>query len=395
MGIVLDRRHILTCAHVLNAAAKVPLETQTRPQAAFAVDFPFCPHASTIEGEPVIWNPMGDSEESDIALMKSERDIPPEVGVAQLLERCDLAKGAPLAVFGAPAGVPQGQIALGSYTGRVEKRRHQFDGGSVAHFFVKRGYSGAAVWNDHRFVVGMTTSRYNGPELSALMIPVDVIHEITAPIVDTNVRRRDPERSSVLLLGKGRERKRTVTLDAISIFSRHVARTVEQRLPEARIRQSKHSWKFDGERFFYIADAANEVNTLASAKIEDDGYPLSYELLFHEPRLDAATNFDVGLIWDCESDSYLFGIYGAEARMEHYVDELRAAFPRSFAVDYLRVDAVGSLEIGYHRQIVRNARDALIKDRPLKNGSASAAEDIIGLQEHALPLLLRSLFKRP
>jgi trypsin-like peptidase len=394
MGIVLDNRHILTCAHVLNAAIGRRLDATAQPGTMFEVDFPFYPQPLKLEGTPIIWKPMGEDADSDIALLTLNNDIPPEVGHAYLLERCDLRTGAPLAVFGAPTGEPEGQIALGSYIGRVEKERHQFDGGSFASLFVKRGYSGAAVWDDRRFVVGMTTSRYGGAELSALMTPVEVIRRVIAPVISISIGNNEPERSSLFSLGKGKEKKNTVTGDAISLYARYVADVVQRRMPEATIKTSKYAGQVDDQRFFYIADAAHRLNTLASKMIEDDAFPLSYELFFHEERLHAATNFDIGLIWSSESDAYLFGVYDAQARMERYVDDIRAELPGSVAVDFLRIDSQGDLEIGYNRQIARNNGTALIKDRPMKRGSASAAEDIMNLREYVLPLLFRILLRR-
>lgn len=177
MGIVVGPRHVLTCAHVANTAARQPVDAAAGPGQKTSIMFPLSASARPVEGHLVAWHPMGAGTVGDIAVLELEAEVLADVGVARF------ARGAPdghrLMVFGFGAGNEHGNYVEARFMGRTEAGRVQIDGTSVVGVFIREGYSGAAVWDTiQEAVVGMISAANVKPaDRVAYMIPLAVLEQ--------------------------------------------------------------------------------------------------------------------------------------------------------------------------------------------------------------------------
>ena len=85
MGIVLDSRHILTCAHVVNAALEREFRRQDQPDTDVQIAFPFVQATEALKGKVVKWHAMSlsgkpfDKSVSDIAVVELKEEVPGSV----------------------------------------------------------------------------------------------------------------------------------------------------------------------------------------------------------------------------------------------------------------------------------------------------------------------------
>jgi hypothetical protein len=83
MGIVVDSRHVLTCAHVVNTAVGEPIESGNRPDRKVKIVFPLSKNAQPIEGTTTTaWYPIEANPISDVAVIELDEDVPNDVGIA-------------------------------------------------------------------------------------------------------------------------------------------------------------------------------------------------------------------------------------------------------------------------------------------------------------------------
>jgi hypothetical protein len=80
MAIMIDRRHVVTCAHVVNAALGLPIEAVAKPTEPVPVAFPLWTRRDTINGRLVAWHPIGCGSVEDVAVLELEADAPVEIG---------------------------------------------------------------------------------------------------------------------------------------------------------------------------------------------------------------------------------------------------------------------------------------------------------------------------
>ncbi len=177
MGIVVGPRHVLTCAHVANTAARQPVDAAARPGQKISVVFPLSASARPAEGCLVAWHPMGAGTVGDIAVLELEAEVLTDVGVARFAR--EALDGHRLMVFGFRAGNEQGNYVEARFMGRTEAGRVQIDGTSVLGVFIREGYSGAAVWDTvNEAVVGMVSAaNVNPADRVAYMIPLAVLEQ--------------------------------------------------------------------------------------------------------------------------------------------------------------------------------------------------------------------------
>ncbi|WTT98449.1 serine protease [Streptomyces sp. NBC_00076] len=180
---MLSERTLLTCAHVVEAALRIP-RTQQAPQDEVLVDFPAAGRgregpvrARVIEGGWLRSRPAG-----DLALLRLE--IPIDAGPDPApVGRCGTRTGFTVSVLGHPGRVAHGLWAHARVigTGGTHAEWRQLDGSSVTGARIGPGFSGAGVWDlDRGLVVGIVTSVLDTPEIDstrvAWMIPLDVLN---------------------------------------------------------------------------------------------------------------------------------------------------------------------------------------------------------------------------
>jgi WD40 repeat protein len=166
MGILVDDREIVTCAHVINAALGSDWRKASGP-AVVKVCFPLADGSCCVEGtaDRKRWFPPGRTkggELSDVAVIQLAQDAPPSVGRA-VLRRHAVGKKARAYGFrgheldnGSWLSHPDGEWAEGNIVGPLPGGRAQFDGLRPTGAPVQKGFSGGGVYDPNQHaVVGM------------------------------------------------------------------------------------------------------------------------------------------------------------------------------------------------------------------------------------------------
>lgn len=192
MGVLVGPRHVVTCAHVVNAALgrKEGERKQPTKVQRVSVDFPMASEKSPIDGRVVNWRPVG-QRRGDIAVVQLSRDAPEECGLAILADvPAGAMEGNALSVFGIAGGAGFGLHIAARFTGSASADRMQIGGADALGAFVLPGYSGAAVWDErHAVTIGMSVARLvpEKEERIAFMIPA---RDLKALRPDLPVERR-------------------------------------------------------------------------------------------------------------------------------------------------------------------------------------------------------------
>jgi hypothetical protein len=190
MGIVVDSLHVVTCAHVVNAAVGRDDSCQQQPEEPLALDFPFSTVKRTRKskaalvqwlGDVVGWYPvqLPDCEHAaiqDVAVIRLKNKVPDDVRAAVLF-RGDPPYHGDFTTYRFCAGDPKGDWAPGEVGARVADETVELRGTAYVGTFIEPGFSGGGCWNKKlRLTIGMTTSaRRDGSQRIAHMIPSPVL----------------------------------------------------------------------------------------------------------------------------------------------------------------------------------------------------------------------------
>jgi hypothetical protein len=177
-GILIDRRRIVTCAHVIIEALGV-VDVSEVPVGVVGIDFPQCEEAGirtarvTADG----WFPERDSA-GDLAVLEVDGDEVTQATPAPLRPAGDPERRMIL-VLGHPRGHDLGVWARARLIGRGGPRKQwiQMDGLSHTGKRIQKGFSGAGVWDEeNEAVIGCVVVEDRSEEdRVAWMIPVEVI----------------------------------------------------------------------------------------------------------------------------------------------------------------------------------------------------------------------------
>src|SRR5205823_110060 len=151
LGVLLENKRVLTCAHVVADLLNIQREGPHAPEGVVCLDFPLVALGHDLTAHVVQWYPCREkasSEPEDIALLALEGDLPSgclPVRWRAVPQDEDLL-GHPIRAYGFPdltlgkAGV----YARGVVAGRSERRWIQVDPlpGAVAEPFPSPGFSG-------------------------------------------------------------------------------------------------------------------------------------------------------------------------------------------------------------------------------------------------------------
>jgi WD40 repeat protein/energy-coupling factor transporter ATP-binding protein EcfA2 len=175
-GVLIGRRHVLTCAHVVAQALNVGEDAPERPAGRVMVDFPLCrrrtaPQSASVEH----WTPVRPDQEGDIAGLRLDEDPPDDAQPATLISTAE-PWGHPFQTFGFANG-PAGDWASGLLQDVQALRWLQVE--SATGRRVQKGYSGAPVWvDDLHGVVGIVVAAdQTAADRVAYVIPTSVLVE--------------------------------------------------------------------------------------------------------------------------------------------------------------------------------------------------------------------------
>lgn len=189
MGILVDRRHVITCAHVINVALGHDAGSEIYPDndSFVVVRFPLLANQPEINAKISSWRAPGLVPQNDIALLTLSADAPEEAGIAILADISEIPLDSDrLSVFGQSETGPSGDYWIGNnvdatFMGSTTAAWIQIDSVDHSGAFVEPGFSGAGVWDaTHRVVVGMVVAkRVSETAKIAYMIPAcDLATEI-------------------------------------------------------------------------------------------------------------------------------------------------------------------------------------------------------------------------
>jgi hypothetical protein len=168
-GLMLDDRHLLTCAHVVESCGG--------RHARVAVDFVGLAGAPSGWAGVVTdgWVPPTDDGRGDIALLRLEEPVT-GVGGARL-HRMSLRDDQPVRAYGFPDGADDGAWTLGKLAGEGGPGGEWVQLDNTSGVRVGPGFSGTALLDrETGAVVGMIVGRYTGEDgRVAWMIPVETM----------------------------------------------------------------------------------------------------------------------------------------------------------------------------------------------------------------------------
>lgn len=188
-GFLVTPRHILTCAHVVNAGLKLSIKQAEQPTTPVWLDFPLLlphsPHAP-LNAKVKVWHPMCSPQQpgevEDIAVLELEGAVlPPDARPAPLVE-AERFHGRPVRMFGFPRQEDDGDWLDGKLQGPLGNGWVQIDTGRDSRP-VRPGFSGGPVWDSREnAVAGMMVAAdvakgiYTGEDiLSAYMMPTKTL----------------------------------------------------------------------------------------------------------------------------------------------------------------------------------------------------------------------------
>lgn len=177
-GFLISHRHLLTCAHVVNAAFGLSKDATGRPEGKLRLDLPFA-DAMGLEADITAWYPpvayaeLGREPLADIAVLRLSADAPASLPLVRIARRPSTSHRS-FRTFGFP--VEQGQPAYGETldedAGRWVHVAQKRDFGHL----IKTGFSGAPVFaEDDATVVGMVVAVEASGERVAYVLPPDLL----------------------------------------------------------------------------------------------------------------------------------------------------------------------------------------------------------------------------
>jgi|GEM_PF-3290784 len=162
-GFLIHKNWVVTCNHVINNIGNEKLVVQ--------IDFPFVENKSIFESQTVFCCP-----EEDIAFLKLDSRTPENSQCANLVFSNEFRRHRAW-TYGFPEKHDNGVSVEGKLVSRLTNGKIQFDGGNNNGYWIKKGFSGAPVWDDElKGVIGMVAATETNPKIkSAFLIPSDLL----------------------------------------------------------------------------------------------------------------------------------------------------------------------------------------------------------------------------
>jgi CHAT domain-containing protein/trypsin-like peptidase len=188
-GLVVDDRHVVTCAHVVMAALQLSAGATEWPGGAVILDFPALGGGKTsARVVPDGWIPIKEDGRGDVAVLELEGSPPPDA-TAPVIRVARGSLGHRVMAYGFPRGVDSGMAATGRLLGQVGLGWQLVQiGAEGSGAPIESGFSGSPVWDlDLGAVVGIITAQdrrpwVRGEAQTAWMIPAEVLAQAWPPM---------------------------------------------------------------------------------------------------------------------------------------------------------------------------------------------------------------------
>jgi WD40 repeat protein len=156
-GFLVTERHVLTCAHVVNAAVGAVGDETARPVVPVQVQFPLSESTDLLEATVTGWVPIGTGRADDLALLELAVEAPAHP--AQLVDKREVW-GHGFRTYGFPDRHLAGLWATGLIRGPLGDGWIQLEDVKVTGPAVEGGFSGGPVYDDQLgAVIGMIIAR--------------------------------------------------------------------------------------------------------------------------------------------------------------------------------------------------------------------------------------------
>jgi hypothetical protein len=199
-GFLVSRSHVLTCAHVVDQAA--------RDNGEVSLDFPFVTNEQSLTAWVVSRQPLQrltsfpPENGQDVALLQLKTGCPSGGRPARLVRQTDLLDHG-FRTFGFPPNNDDGVWVDGRLRDVTARGWVQLDKLSNDNYFVAPGFSGGPVWDvEINGVVGMIVAadRQTTPGRGAFMIPTEKLLAASPILAASEVGRQVAARNSCLLI---------------------------------------------------------------------------------------------------------------------------------------------------------------------------------------------------
>ena len=198
-GFLVTGRHVLTCAHVVNAAVGTPDDEAARPTEPVLVQFPLSAPGRPVPASVTGWVPVDKDGGGDIALLELAEDPASYAHPAPLVDAGD-AWGHAFRALGFPVGHPAGLWASGVIRSPLGNGWVQLEDVKVPGERVEGGFSGGAIFDEQvQAVVGMAVAQDRQENRKiGFMIPLAVLARAVPTL--TSLAARPGPLSNVLSL---------------------------------------------------------------------------------------------------------------------------------------------------------------------------------------------------
>jgi hypothetical protein len=185
-GFVIDDRHIVTCAHVVNASIGRPLNAAGRPHTVGMVAVRRERQWIPVEVRLAEWKPLTEDKRGDVAVLEITAGRPDGVSAVPL-GRPHPTVDHRFSVQGFPDGTLIGASGLIRTRWTIGQEWVQLEDDKATGRAVTEGFSGAPIWDTAMdAVVGMAIAKDAGAPAAkiAAMLPVTLLADYWPPLAD-------------------------------------------------------------------------------------------------------------------------------------------------------------------------------------------------------------------
>ncbi len=150
IGVALHGNRVLTCAHVIKTALKLPSNFKDRPDDIITLDFPLSGSQEKVTAKIGFWD-----DEIDLAELLVIESFPPEV-IPTSMQTPDELWDHRVQAFGFPSQNLEGTWADCRLRGSIKRGWVEVFDPNITGNFIKQGFSGGPVWDsDLKCVIGI------------------------------------------------------------------------------------------------------------------------------------------------------------------------------------------------------------------------------------------------